>query len=103
MPGSSTSAMYWAAPVTFSRPSTRSTFWPTTRRGLSTMLPLSLILPRQGGGDRRAHRSGRGLNGVDDLVVAGAAAEVAEHRLLDLVVRGIGVLGQQRGGSEYLP
>src|ERR1700751_242417 len=36
------------------------------------------------------------MNGVFDALVTAAAADVARHRLADLVVRGFGVLAEQR-------
>jgi hypothetical protein len=42
----------------------------------------------------------RGLNGVDDVLVAGAAAEVALDTLADLALRWLGVLVQQVDGRH---
>ncbi len=44
---------------------------------------------------RRGQLLGRRLNGADDLVVAGAAAEIAGELETDLVLAGIGVLVEQ--------
>src|SRR3954453_11053300 len=45
---------------------------------------------------------GGGQDRLDDLVVAGAAAEVAHHPLLHFELGGVGILGQQRGGGHNL-
>src|SRR6266568_458672 len=44
--------------------------------------------------DHLPHALGRELDGFVDLDVAGAAAEVARQRVLDLVARGVGIRGQ---------
>src|SRR5262245_32318341 len=51
---------------------------------------------------RRDGLAGRLLYGIDDLVVAGAAAEVTHEPLFDLVLSRLGVLVQQRLGGDNL-
>src|SRR5947208_14014093 len=40
-------------------------------------------------------RAGRGLNRGDDVLVTGAAAEIAFERVADLRLRGLGLLGEE--------
>src|SRR3954451_9835999 len=75
MPGSIMSLAYSAAPVSFSAASWRTTSVPTIVN--SDMLQLPLRLRRQ--------LSGHVEHGLDDLLVAGAAAEVAFDAVLDVV------------------
>ena len=49
---------------------------------------------------RGAHRSAASVNGVEDLLVPGAAAEVSGERLADLVVRRVGTAAQEIGRGD---
>ena len=78
MPGTRMSATNGCSPSTSSRPRTAATGYPTRRRGAV------------GRGRRPRRRGSRGrdrLDRIDDLDVAGAAAEVAGQRPRDLVAR----------------
>ena len=52
-------------------------------------------------GRHLSHMRRRVLHRLDDVHVAGAAAEVPADGPPDVVVRGIGVVLQQRGGSQH--
>src|SRR5437867_10396924 len=94
MPGSAQSAAYAVAAATLSRASWRATGRPTTRRPsrVATASAMTMLPARVG------------LDGVDDLRVAGAAAEVAFERGADGVAVGArlalqeGERGQEHSG-----
>src|SRR5438445_548812 len=93
MPGSAQSAAYAVAATTLSRASCRATGWPTTRSA-SRAATASAIAA--------AFRSHVRLDGVDDLGVARAAAEVALQRGADR--RTIGprlALEEREDGEEH--
>src|SRR6266699_3569307 len=77
--GNARSSAKRVAPVTFA---TASTF--------RIAFPM-ILCPAM---DHLPHALGRELDGFVDLDVAGAAAEVARQRVLDLVARGVGIRGQ---------
>src|SRR6266851_4108762 len=72
----------------------------TTRRASMASL---LFRPRRGAGDGRRGRLGGRLDGLDDEVVAGAAAEVPGQHLADLLARGRGPLAEKRAGAHDDP
>src|SRR5882757_4181711 len=85
MPGSSTSSMNKAWPVRSLRSSLRLTGSPNVR----------VDIPSAPHPNRGRH------HGVDDVLVAGAAAEIARQRLADLVFAGRGVFVEKcRHGHE---
>src|SRR5438067_4522632 len=93
MPGSAQSAAYAVAAVTLSRASWRATGRPTMRSA-SRVLTASAIAA--------AVRSHVGLDGVDDLRVARATAEVALQRGADRgSVRPRLVLEERQDGEEH--
>src|SRR5438552_8454022 len=79
MRGNTMSSAKRVCPVTFARPSTR-------RRGLPTILIV--------------HPTRALLDRLDDLLVAGAAAQVAGDRLLDAARRWLRLAREQRLGSK---
>src|SRR5260370_37784639 len=72
----------------------------TTRR--ASMAGL-LFLPRCGAGCGWRERLGGRLDGLDDEVVTGAAAEVPGQHLADLLARGRGPLAEKRAGAHDDP
>src|SRR5579875_3739181 len=54
-----------------------------------------------GGLAARLHLLGRPLHGLDDVLIAGAATDVARQRPPDLRLRGVGVLLEQRLRDEH--
>src|SRR6266481_3060283 len=72
----------------------------TTRRASMASL-LSLLMCRAG--RRRRERLGGRLDGLDDGVVAGAAAEVPGQHLADLLARRRGLLAEERAGAHDDP
>src|SRR3989441_424748 len=95
MRGRNRSSANLVTPVTFAVASSLRWALPTTR----SLAPAihALVLRRRG---LPPHPSGRQLDRLVDLDVAGAAAEVAGQRLLDLVARRRGVPREQRLGGE---
>src|SRR3972149_1370098 len=88
MPGRKMSSAYSAWPVAFSQPSFFGVGLPMMRYSLRASISISAaLLFRQ--------LAGGVLNGLDDLEIAGAAAEVADDGLPNLVFAGIGLLAQQ--------
>src|SRR6266545_2875474 len=85
MPGSTMSLAYTAAPVSLSVASRRGTSVPTIL--FSDMLQLPLR--------RRGELAGRVEHRLDDLLVAGAAAEVAFDAVFDLCDARLGVVPEQ--------
>src|SRR5688572_14283018 len=98
------SSMKTPSPWTSRLSSLRGTFWPakprcgtpvssTTSASVGAIVSLMRrhLLPR-GGGD-----------GVDDVPVAGAAADVALEALLDLVLARLRRLPEQRGRAHQHP
>src|SRR5207237_8735720 len=81
------------APVTFATASTFRSALPMTLRAAIQRFPRRLGL-------LAAHARRRQLDGLVDLDVAGAAAEVAGECVLDFVARWLGVGEQQRFGRE---
>src|SRR5215468_7210432 len=69
--------------------SLRGTEWPT---------PLTSVAIA-----RSSHRGAGRLDGLHDVLVAGAAADVAADRPPDLLLARVVVLGEQRGGDEHHP
>src|SRR5579859_4254920 len=84
------SATYAPRPETFSCQSCRLTLWPTIANDSAGGASVDILRLRGG------------TNGVDDLVVASAAAKIAEHRFSDFSVGWMGVLGQQRVRRDNL-
>src|SRR5690606_30374592 len=95
-PGMRISAPYWARPVTLSMPS-----------GRTGRVPMTLYLGFAGavtsgsyglaaGGGGGAHVFSGQHHGADDLVIAGAAAEVAGELVADARFVGVGFLFEQR-------
>src|SRR5688572_24883785 len=89
MPGREKSAPYCARPVTFGTPSGRTGLWPTT---LSSFSGWGITLAMSAS----AHFSGGVEHRLDDLVVTGAAAEVARQPVAHLFFSRIVVAFQQR-------
>ena len=93
--GSITSSAKRVWPVTLARPSTR-------RRGLADdvhRVSRSAKPSRSAASElsgRLADRRDRRFDGLEDLLIAGAAAQVSGERLADLVARRVGVLVEQR-------
>src|SRR3954462_1748164 len=99
MPGIAKSSAKRVSPVTLPRASTRRSGFPSTLKGRGS-LPAIGRSPVDGGKKRRgsglaAQRAGGSLDGVDDLEVAGAAADLAGERLGDLVARGARIAIEQ--------
>src|SRR5689334_1626299 len=82
MRGSTTSSAKRVSPVTLARPSTR-------RRGL----PMTFI----------GHPPRAFFDRLDDLLVPGAAAQVARDRFLDTLARRLRLVREQRLGGEQDP
>src|SRR5437588_11700185 len=88
MRGSMTSAPYTARPVTLSTPSGRTGRVPITRYLFSVVI-------------RSASHLGSGLlDRANDLVVAGAAAEIARQPPANLFLGGVRILIEQRLGRD---
>src|SRR5579883_2375885 len=111
MPGSLRSAVYFARPVTLSSASTRGSRWPTTT--VSTIFTLHLVAPRCAAESFscldslvvlpcREPLAGR-QHRLDDLLIAGAPAELARERKPDLLARWSRVRVQQCLGREDHP
>src|SRR6185503_10629519 len=83
------SAVYFARPVTFSGPSTIGMYSPTERtaagRAVGFSISFMVVPSRLCRGLRAAQLVGGELHSLDDLHIAGAAADVAAERGLDLV------------------
>src|SRR6266852_2395512 len=95
MRGNHRSSANRVAPVTFATASTLRSALPMTVRLLSAIQQFPGGLR-----DFPPHPGGGQLHRLVDLDVAGAAAEVAGQRVLDLVPRGVGVGGQQGFGRQ---
>src|SRR5437764_2188597 len=91
MPGIAKSSAKRVSPVTLPSASTRRSGFPSTLKGRGS-LPAIGRSPVDGGKKRRrsrlaAQRAASGFDGVEDLEVAGAAADLARERLGDLAPR----------------
>src|SRR5581483_2855634 len=71
----------------------------STRRTLAPSPPTEISSTDIGS----LHLASRPLDGLDDVLVTGAAAEVPRDRPADLVLSGIGVVLQQRGARHHHP
>src|SRR2546425_10979396 len=111
MRGRNRSSANLVTPVTLAVASTLRSALPTTRNGVPdrptaavSLTAAFLRVPIQGLprwlGLLPPHASRGQFHGLVDLHVARAAAQVARQRLLDLVARRLGVLGEQRFGGE---
>ena len=85
-PGSAMLSVQLVRPVTSRASSLRRSGWPTTFCGLGRGL---------GGRSSGTSRRGCVLHGLDDVLVAGAAAEVAFEPVADLVLARVRVLLEQ--------
>src|SRR5260370_29272489 len=97
-PHTLTTSELWAWAVATGRQKASSDA--TTRR--ASMASLLFLLMCRAGQGRRECRGGR-LDGLDDEVVAGAAAEVPGQHLADLLARGRGPLAEKRAGAHDDP
>src|SRR2546429_9009788 len=82
--------------------STRLTRAPTPPTAISS----TAMVPSPSGADGRAgrrHLPGRPLDGLDDVLVTGAAAEVPRDGPPDLVLGGIGVVLEERRRRQHHP
>src|SRR5262247_1467870 len=70
--------------------SLRATEWPSPLTSVAISAPL-------------LHGLGRALHGLDDVLVAGAAADVPRQRPTNLFLAGVGILGEQRARREHHP
>src|SRR5262245_41063886 len=102
MRGSTRSSAKTVWPVTLAAASTLGSGWPTTLSATSCSFGSSATDDLRGagqgggvGGLLAAQAGGRQLDGLEDLEVAGAAAEIARQRLRDLGAGGLRVLAQQ--------
>src|SRR5712692_1163015 len=68
---------------------------------MSTAIPLLPARNRADGGRRGCLRLGGVLDGLDDVHVTGAAANVAGDRPPDLFFRWVGVALEQRGADQH--
>src|ERR671917_704478 len=99
IPGSLMLSVQLARPVTRAGSSLRGTPPPTYFCGAS--VKAAPFLGRRGRG-RRAGVPLHELDGLDDVLVAGAATEVALQPLPDLRLRGVGLLPEQAyGGHDH--
>src|SRR5690349_14946793 len=95
MPGMLVSAANWARPVTLSMPSGRMVRWPIHLLLVTRFIGLLQFL-------LGAHFSRGFHHRADDLVIAGAPAEVAGEPEADFLLGRIGVLLQERiGGDQH--
>src|SRR5260370_26618345 len=97
-PHTLTTSELWAWAVATGRHKTSSDA--TTRR--ASMASLLFLLMCRAGYGRRERPGGR-LDGLDDEVVAGAAAEVPGQHLADLLARRRGPLAEERAGAHDDP
>src|SRR5690242_18092198 len=93
MPGATASAPNLARPVTLSTPSGRFGLVPTTLNLRVWDSVLSM-------GSSPPHFGGRIHHGAHDLVIAGAAAEVARERETHLGLGRLGIVVEQRLGGD---
>src|SRR5512138_2289888 len=93
MPGMLVSAANWARPVTLSMPSGRMVRWPIHLLLVTTFIG---VISRS----LRAHFSRGFHHRADDLVIAGAPAEIAGEPEADFLLARIRVLLQKRVGSD---
>src|SRR5207249_1996466 len=111
MRGRNRSSANRVAPVTLAVASTLRIALPTTRNGVPdrptaavSLTAAFLRVPIQGLPRRLGllppHARRGQFHGLVDLHVSRVAAQVARQRLLDLVARRLGVLGEQRFGGE---
>src|SRR5690348_11823222 len=109
MRGKNRSSAKRVAPVTFAVASTLRSGLPTPRNAIPLpsfrrsvvfflRLPIQRLRCRLG--LLASHMRRRQLNGLVDLYVAGAAAQVPGEGLLDVVARGGRVGGEERLGRE---
>src|ERR1700749_1013207 len=56
-----------------------------------------------GGSSVAAELAGRVLNGLDDVLIPGTAAQIAGHPVTNLLVRGVGVFFEQSIGAGDHP
>src|SRR5918997_1965193 len=94
IPGSLMLSVHVAWPVTSAGSSLRGTPPPTYLSG-AWVTPYSLLRRRAA-----LHLPGSLLHGLDDVLVAGAAAEVALQVLPDLLLRGVRVLLEEADGGH---
>src|ERR1041384_5248955 len=96
MRGRARSSANFVAPVTLATASTlrcaRPITWSLLAPAIQTLIGRDRLFP--------SHPGRRQLHRFVDLDVAGATAQVARQRDLDLVARGLGVLDQQGLGGE---
>src|SRR5260370_5454437 len=97
-PHTLTTSELWAWAVATGRQKASSD--ETRRRG--SMASLLFLLMCRAGYGRRERLGGR-LDGLDDEVVAGAAAEVPGQHLADLLARRRGLLAEERAGAHDDP
>src|SRR4029077_12912372 len=97
-PHTLTTSEFWAWAVATGRHRTSSDA--TTRR---TSMASLLFRPRGRTGYGRRERLGGRLDGLDDEVIARAAAEVPGQHLADLLARRRGPLAEERGGAHDDP
>src|SRR5262245_30338424 len=69
--------------------SLRATEWPSPRTSVAIALS--------------PHGRGGALHGLDDVLVPGAAADVPRQRPADLLLAGVGVLGEERARGQHHP
>src|SRR5947209_956467 len=81
-----------AVPVSSRGSSLRRMLLPTSVSGFGLAMVVAMLCARL---SRR-----RGLHRVDDVLVSGAAAEVPLQAVADLVVGGIGMIGQELSGGH---
>src|SRR5206468_9185859 len=98
MPGNVRSSVYRAWPVISSGSSFRKTPVPTYR-WVTCAIPVT-PLPARG---RGVHLLGRGQDGLDDVLVAGASAQIAFQPEPDGLLGEVGVLRDEAGGGHDHP
>src|SRR5258708_7981852 len=86
MPGALMSSVYRPLPVTNLKSSRRRSGWPTYLIAVASVMAMRL-------------RS-EGLNGADDVGVAGAAADIAGQVMSDFVLGRVRILCEQLPGSH---
>src|SRR2546430_640239 len=104
IPGNFTSSTYVPLPRMKRSSSFRLTEWPTPRISVASVAMSDPSSARRAGGFGGLlvlHGPPRGLDGLDDVHVTRAPAEVAGDRPPDVVLGGIGRLLQERGPGEH--
>src|SRR5215831_13978624 len=89
------SATYWTCPVTFSGPSGRGIERPTPFTSRVVFIVVAMASAPGGG-----HGSARLCDRGQHLGVAGASAQVAGDAVSDLLLGGVGGLGEDGGGGH---